>query len=82
MVLFIYTVGTDWTKWVKVKANNIYDRVVQNRTSCSFENREVFDNDRRTVGEGWPLLTRPHMNMGIPTNDVVAPGNVFFYEED
>ena len=60
----------------------MYDVIVQNRKDCSAQEREVLDGDRRNIGEGWHLLTRPHTNMNINVVDQVGAGNVFFYEED
>ena len=78
----IFIDGTDWTRWVKKRTNEIYEDVVRDRQNCTAADRDVLDLERQNLGENWSLLNRIHMNTAITGNDEVGSGNVFFYEED
>ena len=67
---------------MKKRANEILPDIRTNRKATTTEAKEIFERERVRLADSWPFLHRSVTGSVTPTVDEIAPGNVFFYQED
>ena len=81
-ILLYFLVATDWSKCIKKRATEILEEIRNNRRITTNEAKDIYDQERRTLARRWGLLNHSSTNSVTPKVDDVAPGNVFFYQEE
>ena len=81
-ILLYFLVATDWSKCIKKRATEILEEIRNNRRITTNEAKDIYDQERRTLARRWGLLNHSSTTTITPKADDIAPGNVFFYQEE
>ena len=81
-ILLYFSVATDWSKCVKTRATEIFEEIRMYRRAATKEANDIYDRERIHLADRWGFLHRNNPGSVTPKPDDVAPGNVFFYQEE